>query len=412
MEGEYFYDYPNQKSRFSFEKVHLTVDQNQPERDVMKTTIQTARRHLAEIDLGHSLNAVRDHMLDIDVLADGVNVLRYDQGKNFTWGTNEEGNKECTCEDLDSTMNPLYLPPGAEAAGLEDITLMLKGGETKKIQAKKYTIDLSRGPSDYLPSGRREDDGMPSLDMAFYLINDKLVSFRVSMDMMIMKIVMNTDFDEITLGMPDMEIFEADPDLCVCPEKPEADTTDDFVPCDADVKGCTCSKKLPVALEFCTDVDWNIDPALDTAATDNFAKGVVESSVWLLETIGSKASDKCKEDLKTFLCTFYFSLCSEGGVIKLPEQHDLSSCGDAIEELQKGTAGDGRREDKAKSNKAQSPHQAYRTNISDDKKDKKGGHFFAIVMILVLGGAVAGGRSEDTRLNSSHIPLSRMPSSA
>ena len=31
--------------------------------------------------------------------------------------------------------------------------------------------------------------------MAFYLINDKLVSFRVSMDMMIMKIVMNTDFE-------------------------------------------------------------------------------------------------------------------------------------------------------------------------------------------------------------------------
>ena len=30
----------------------------------MKTTIQTARRHLAEIDLGHSLNAVRDHMLE------------------------------------------------------------------------------------------------------------------------------------------------------------------------------------------------------------------------------------------------------------------------------------------------------------------------------------------------------------
>jgi len=245
--------------------------------------------------------------MDIELAADGVELLRYDLGKNFTWMT-VGGKTECTCEDLEGVMPQYFIDSTASSGGTESIQ---SNGQSVSTEKWTSSISLSMGDTSATSSITYNVELPKSLRQV--KMTNKIQAGEMSIT------------DETTLKfwnvkeVKDNEIAWAQPDpSCKCDKPPVIQTAKTYpapaATCTA-VSGCLCPKTGAAAdIEFCKDeVNWQYAETIFPKTTDDFVKTAYND--W--KSV-SGADDDCLADYKTFLCKFYFQICSEGGKLLAP----------------------------------------------------------------------------------------------
>lgn len=257
--------------------------------------------------------------MEINIAANGVELLRYDLGKNFSWITPPGGATVCTCEPLVGEMPPYYVDAKATmTAGKEDVTI-----NAAVVSTDKWVSDLSVSTSG-MTTGLTMTYNVeaPKSLRQIHIAAGVSTGSEPSATDVDMQITMQF-WNVLEMDMTDVEWSKPDPS-CKCPVAPVIEIAEIYPAVCTAPRGCACNSvdAAEPDIEFCKDiVTWPIAEVLFPKSTDKFVKKVHESFA-AMPLLTPTA--ECAASYKVFLCKFYFQVCSDGGKLLAPPAFDAS----------------------------------------------------------------------------------------
>jgi hypothetical protein len=236
---------------------------------------------------------------------------------NYTWGEIMGQQLDCTCQPIDpeTPWPTMYVPTGV-AADEKGVSITVFD---KPVKADVYRLKLS------LPGGGDElfkttidlyqESGTPNI----VLVN---MTYEASAGGFSQSVVSTQEFQNVKVLKPD------DPSFIIpaqCPSCSQGPPVKPF-PTSCDKPGDLCQCPVTADLPFCGKiVEWPIMMALSLEQTDSFISLTYDMIIKGLTGISVDVSDACKDELKIFLCSFYFSYC-DAGFPAFPAFPSFDSC--------------------------------------------------------------------------------------
>jgi len=229
-------------------------------------------------------------------------LLYFDLKKNFTWTE-----QECTCQPISGTSEMVltYIPPFGKFN--TNTTIFING---KPVNVEQWGAQFPVGFVN--PLSPLFNNSVFDLDWLFYVQPGTQEVSRV-------QFAFKTPFASVNATIDMWDVASLNTNSVVLPDSKCAKACQaavtavtDFAKCVNSTSKCQCLGLQ--SFNFCGVIDWPVSTTIFPNISDQYAQKIFQEIQQSMGSVG-QVPTQCLQDLKSFLCKFYFPLCgsSQGG---------------------------------------------------------------------------------------------------